>query len=231
MSLLEDQRQERIDRIMETARRMIAERGYEGVNMRDLARQSRVSVPTLYNLCGDKGELLSRAMQGQFSDLLKTIDRENRSKGLERMLSIVGRCSSEMLRLSRYSRAVLDVFVNSGQMREVSEMIAGALARDIENALHEMRSAREIEEWADPRVLSEQIASHLIICALQWESGYLSDKGLEASMICGSCLMLRGVATGPSAKVLEKRIRAVQAEAHSEKPVGRTLPRSSSRHA
>lgn len=221
MGLLENQRQERIDRIMETARRMIAERGYEGVNMRDLAAASRVSVPTLYNLCGDKAELLSRSMQGQFSTLLKTIDRETRTKGLDRVISIVTRCSSEMLRLSRYSRAVLDVFVNSGQMREVSEMIAGALARDIENALHEMKSSREIEAWVDPRILSEQVASHLIICALQWESGYLSDKALPASMLYGSCLMLRGVAAGPAAKVLEKRIRTVQADAYSEKPARR----------
>ncbi len=227
MSLLEEQRRERIERIMETARRMIAERGYEGVNMRDLAAASRVSVPTLYNLCGDKAELLSRAMQGQFSGLLKTIDRENRSRGLDRLLSIVEGCSSEMLRLARYSRAVLDVFVNSGQMREVSEMIAGALARDIEIALHEMRSARDLEEWADPKILAEQISGHLIICALQWESGYLSDKALPASMMYGSCLMLRGVAAGPAEKILEKRLRAVQGEAHSEKPVRRATPGTS----
>ena len=58
MGLLEDQKAERRARILASARRLIAERGFDGLTMRDLAAASRVSVPTLYNLFGGKQALL-----------------------------------------------------------------------------------------------------------------------------------------------------------------------------
>ena len=43
-----------------SARRLIGERGYDAVTMRDLAEHGLVSVPTLYVLFGSKSELLVR---------------------------------------------------------------------------------------------------------------------------------------------------------------------------
>ena len=45
-SLLDQQMAERRQRILDAARGMIGERGYEGLTMRDLAEASRVTVPT-----------------------------------------------------------------------------------------------------------------------------------------------------------------------------------------
>jgi AcrR family transcriptional regulator len=48
---------ERRQRILGAARRLVAERGYEALTMRELAQVSRVTVPTLYNLIGGKAVL------------------------------------------------------------------------------------------------------------------------------------------------------------------------------
>ena len=59
MDLVSKQREERKQRILEVGRRQIAAHGFDGVTMRELAEESLVSVPTLYNLFGGKNELLS----------------------------------------------------------------------------------------------------------------------------------------------------------------------------
>src|SRR5438105_2871277 len=59
MSLFDEHKTERRTRIMAAARKLVAERGYDGLTMRDLARAARVSVPTLYNLFGSKDAILT----------------------------------------------------------------------------------------------------------------------------------------------------------------------------
>ncbi|MGH9362599.1 MAG: TetR/AcrR family transcriptional regulator, partial [Thermoanaerobaculia bacterium] len=66
MSLLEEHKAERRARILAAARELIAERGYEGLTMRDLAHASRVSVPTLYNLFGGKQAILLGELEETF---------------------------------------------------------------------------------------------------------------------------------------------------------------------
>src|SRR4030095_10174598 len=58
MSLLDEHKAERRARIGKAARQLVAERGYDGLTMRELARAARVAVPTLYNLFGSKDAIL-----------------------------------------------------------------------------------------------------------------------------------------------------------------------------
>ena len=82
MDLVTKQREERKRRILEVARQLIAEHGYDGVTMRDLAEKSLVSVPTLYNLFGAKNELLLAAVESYFADLMGDAERVRAQEGL-----------------------------------------------------------------------------------------------------------------------------------------------------
>ena len=54
--------QKRRNRILSEARRLIAEGGYEALNTRALAKAAGVTAPTLYNLIGNKEEILKALM-------------------------------------------------------------------------------------------------------------------------------------------------------------------------
>ena len=58
VTLRVEQKAERRSRILAAAREIIAESGYPELTMRDLARQARVTVPTIYNLIGSKEAVL-----------------------------------------------------------------------------------------------------------------------------------------------------------------------------
>src|SRR5678815_3326895 len=58
MSLFDEHKAERRTKILAAARRLVVERGYDGLTMRELARAARVAVPTLYNLFCSKDAIL-----------------------------------------------------------------------------------------------------------------------------------------------------------------------------
>ena len=60
--------EKRRERILEQARKMLAEGGFEALNLRDLAGVSGVTVPTLYNLIGNKAEILRALVLGSFAE-------------------------------------------------------------------------------------------------------------------------------------------------------------------
>ena len=50
--------QRRRDRILAEARRVLAEEGYDALSTRKLAQAAGVTAPTIYNLIGNKAEIL-----------------------------------------------------------------------------------------------------------------------------------------------------------------------------
>ena len=65
MTLREQKMAERRERILLTAREIIAEGGLDALTTRELARRARVTVPTVYNLVGAKDEVLFAAVEDQ----------------------------------------------------------------------------------------------------------------------------------------------------------------------
>ena len=51
-------KQERRDRILSRAQELISQKGFEGLSIRELAARAEVSTPTIYNLVGNKEDIL-----------------------------------------------------------------------------------------------------------------------------------------------------------------------------
>ncbi|MCG8589601.1 MAG: TetR/AcrR family transcriptional regulator [Proteobacteria bacterium] len=228
MDLLAEQRRERKRRVLDTARRLIEERGYEAVSMRELARESRVSVPTLYKLFGDKNALLLRAVESQFVALLNLIDRAHMEDGLELLLALPEGCAREILRTRKYSRSVIGVFAGSGQVPGVSDVVARALSKEFQVALEKMQAANQLQPWVDPRVLSERLATHQTMVCLEWAGGHLTSEGLRAAMDYGACMMLMGVTRGAATETVKRRAREAQSAAAVRWPGTKPKKRSDS---
>ena len=60
--------QKRRERILAEARAVLSSKGFEALNLRDLADLAGVTVPTIYNLIGNKEEVLNALMLGTFDD-------------------------------------------------------------------------------------------------------------------------------------------------------------------
>ena len=72
---------QRREKILSAARKLIAERGYEGVNIRDLAAESGVAPKTLYHQFKNKENLLRTAVEERFRHTYQAIDDADIDKG------------------------------------------------------------------------------------------------------------------------------------------------------
>jgi AcrR family transcriptional regulator len=62
-------------RILAEARTLLSRKGFDALNLRDLADVSEVTVPTIYNLIGNKEEILKALMMGAFGDYEEELER------------------------------------------------------------------------------------------------------------------------------------------------------------
>ncbi len=212
MGLLEEQTEERKRRILAAVRRMITDTGYEGVTIRELAKESRVSVPTLYKLFGGKRELLFAAVESHFANLLKATQSRDTGGGLERIFSLVEVQCEELCRTPRYSRSLLGVFFSTtdAQPIDLNEAIVRDLTRQFSDGLAALSYGGELATWVEPRVLAQRLAGQCHITSLAWTTEHLSDEALLPTMMYGVCMMLLGVTHGDARDQVERRAREVQ---------------------
>lgn len=213
MDLVTRQREERKQRILDVARRLVAERGYDGVTMRELAEKSLVSVPTLYNLFGGKSELLLAAVESYFVDLIGNPDAARSTQGLERILAVAETLGRETPRHAAYARSLMGFFGNVSDAGGIHEFVARQLTHELVAALDEMKGKRQLAAWADTQALGGRLASQISITIFEWARNQLSDAGVLGAIRYGTCVTLLGVARGKAASQLERIVRDNQTDA------------------
>ena len=210
MDLVTQQKLERREHILDAARKLIAERGYAGITMRDLAARCRVSVPTLYNQFGSKDSLLAAAVETHFAGLLATSREKADWHGCERLIGVMGVCADNMVRLPRYNRSLLRAFMGARDTAPIEETIMSELACELGRALDEMAQRRQLVDWIDRPVLTQQVTAAVVATSVAWSVGALDDDGLRAAMIHAAAGMVLGVARGAARTALEAELRAAQ---------------------
>jgi AcrR family transcriptional regulator len=212
MDLVTQQLHERRGRILQAARELIGEQGYQALTMRELAARCRVSVPTLYNQFGSKNELLATAVQTHFSGLLRPAGTKPRRSGHEHLIDVIHLCSSEMARLPRYHRALVGAFMEIRDTDGTQAVLTADLATELARALDEMRTRGQLSEWVDSVVLSTQIMRACVASSVAWVVGELDDEGLQAAMLHTACCMTLGAAKGEARAELERQASDAQAK-------------------
>jgi AcrR family transcriptional regulator len=213
MDLVSKQREERKQRILEVGRRQIAENGFDGVTMRELAEESLVSVPTLYNLFGGKNELLSAVVESYFERLLGSALRRPTGEGLPRIFAVCRLLAVHLPQNARYARSLMTFSLGTTDSSPVLEFVARELADEFSLALEQMQGRRQLVTWVDREALAERLASLLLMVTFEWGNRHLTDEALEAAMLFGAASMLLGYGRGKAASELETAVREHQGAA------------------
>ncbi|MGI9327596.1 MAG: TetR/AcrR family transcriptional regulator [Pseudomonadales bacterium] len=205
-----EQRLARRAAILEAARQMIAERGYEAVTVRDLAEICRVSVPTLYNQFGGKDQLLAAAIEEHFLFALDGALIQQTAPGFERLLIIIDQCADQLLNVPRYHQRLLEAFASLTSTLQIQERIAQGLSSAIATELETMAGKRQVLPWTSPVQLAGQMTTACIGTAIQWSAGVIADELLKAQMRYALGLVVFGVARGAARTRLESQIQTAQ---------------------
>ena len=210
MNLMTENRLARRASIMETARQMIAEKGYESITIRELASACRVSVPTLYNQFGGKDQLLAAAIEDHFVGDTDQVKIKTSLIGLDRIFAILDFITFQFLQAPDFHRRLLEAFGSLDSMQQVQRSITASLAHEIGQELGVMQDRRELESWVDPELLAGQVTTAFISSTIIWGSGIIREDQLTAAVQYGTGLVLVGVLVGDNLPPVRQRIEAAQ---------------------
>ena len=219
MSLLESQMEERRARILAAARGLIAEGGFEGLTMRQLAETARVSVPTVYNLVGNKYLLLEVLVKEQLSEALAAMAKVPPNLSIVEYLDLMpGIAHDVLLANPRYTRALIHVFLTAEDSaparRELDRGCMDVMAASVRAG----QGMGELVAWADPERVATAMYAIYVSALICWASSEIEEAELRASTRLGIGLVLLGLTTGEARVRLEGALREQQTLARERAP-------------
>ena len=210
MSLLAQHQAERRARILAAARRLIAARGFEGLTMRELARASRVSVPTVYNLFGGKHAVLVAELEETFAAVARSLASAGGRSVVERAFAMCEAGNRDLLAVPAYTRELVRVFLVAEETRAPRRRMHERYVALMAGVLREGQAAGDVAAWADPATVATRMFAHYVHAMIEWAEGDLDDDELVAATELGMALMLLGLARGGAARALAARAEASQ---------------------
>lgn len=202
MSRVAQQMAERRERILEAAREIIAERGFEALTVRELAQAAGVTAPTIYNLIGSKDQVLVAAVAEQTDRFVRSIERAPGD-----VVPIVEANLRELLGMPRYYRSLLRLLLTSDEALEPRRTVSAALGGQLRSALGELAEDGGIEDWVDLDALTQQIQGLMGGASQAWAGGALSDEEFARFELHGVALLMLGVTRGAVRKQVERVAR------------------------
>lgn len=217
MKLVEQQTLERRERILETVRDCIVEKGVIDLTIRDLAESCRVSVPTLYRNFGSKEQLLIEAIRSFFdSEVLGDQLQNSQFRGADRLLAIVDLCGKTIAEMPEYNQQLFALFTSSEFGAKLGWDITESITFYARQGLQEIQQSGELNDWVDIDVLAERLAAQCIVAALEFCNGDLSAQGFLAVYGYGTSVLMLAATCDHAQSLFKTRALATQAKARRE---------------
>ena len=194
----------RRERILDSARDLISDQGFDKLTMRALAQASGVTVPTIYNLIGNKDAVLGAAIHDGTMRFFGDVPSSSNNP-----VSILEKNVSELLRHPAYYRPLLRILLNGVASEAMSE-IDGLYLRHLCATLESMAERGELESWVDCAILAERLLANLYGAASEWATGVLSDEAFPLVASYDANIALAGVATEQTRARFQNRARRLQ---------------------
>jgi AcrR family transcriptional regulator len=201
---------ERRDRILAATCDVVAELGPDGLSMRDLARRSRVTVPTIYSLIGGRDAVLSAAIEEQVARFVNGIEQAPAADAVDRVLAVYESCLQELLGLPRYWRTFLRVIFTRPSAEAMRARLANAMYVEMSRGVEALRQTRALADWVEPAALVALLHRNQTVVTMQWGVGEFPDSHLRAAMLYGPCCVLAGACVDHYREEFSGRAAALQ---------------------
>ncbi|GAB5501708.1 MAG: hypothetical protein Pyrs2KO_03630 [Pyruvatibacter sp.] len=193
--------------ILSHARATIAEKGFDALKLRDLARQAGVTVPTIYNLIGGKPEILALIIE-ELVERLQEVQRRVQTDDVELAFEAQIDKLAELFQSDEnYYRAAFIAGDRSGLFEQSSQ--SGIFSRALQLPIDVCRDA-VAAGLLFGNVSSEQMGRQIYGCyrlaRQDWMNGYFDLEGFRRQSLTGVFLCLAADAKPAFRQRLMQRI-------------------------
>jgi AcrR family transcriptional regulator len=205
MKGLTERQLKRRERILAAARKLITDRGYDGLTMRDLAAESGVAPKTLYHQFHSKENLLRLAVEERYRYLYQIIDDEQIEHGIDRLFFIIDTVASTTENNLAYAKALRPLLTS-----ETSSTFAAIRMNTYRKAIDQIEAEGEVVDWIDVDILAAVVyrqVNPIYLAPWYKETPWATVARIAKLDIC---LILAAVTTGYTQTTAEKTIRDLQ---------------------
>lgn len=194
--------------ILCSARQLVAEEGIDNVHLLAVAARADVSVQTLYNLVGNRQEILESAVSDWIMALQRTGEAVARQLDSNMIFTTLEIFWVSSILYRDYNAKIVPSRAHDSFMHG-QFLKAGKLA--VMWRLRELRSAGALVQWADPSLIAEVLASACHTHIRDWLTRPHDEVRFRQLLVNSCGLLLRGVLQGEEVQRLERRFDAYPA--------------------
>jgi AcrR family transcriptional regulator len=202
----------RRQQILTAARQLISRGGMAALSMRKLAKESRLSVTTLYNLFGVREAILQALVEDSIDRMDQILEEEAPlDDPLERCRAVITVSIRHLVENEAIFRPMLIAahqgfapgsFEEGRITQRATRMQAIAIEAAIERGL--------LIDFLDPSLLGRQIYHGYELASAQWAFGALDAAGFRTRALYGLYVSLLGVATNRARPGIESELRKLE---------------------
>ncbi len=181
----------------------MAERGYEGVTMRELSKRSGISTRTLYEMYGNKDSLLGQAFRNRLDIVFERWDEGISAKGLDHLIQLNAAIVASILGSENFSRAYASVLASA----KISIYSIETPVVYFRRCLDEIAAEGGFQPWSDLDLTARRLLMSQNSLMIQWGNGTISGGNLEALYHLSLCETLLPLATGALDASLRSQFR------------------------
>ncbi len=208
------QKSDRRARIVDEARRLIGEQGFDGLSLRKLAAAADVTVPTIYNLIGGKEKILNELFAdwvGMIEQELTKIDKDHALEIAEAVVVEATRMIGENEEYYRSAQIAADHISRSSDAVVDWKQLGSRSASMQENAARLAQEQGLLRGDVPARVLGEQIFANYRVASSAWTYRRISLERFRHDGLLGVYLYFLSDATEAFRPVLLKKLTDLEA--------------------
>jgi AcrR family transcriptional regulator len=199
----------RLKDILAMARIMVADVGIDGLNMRDLAADTKSSLRTLYTNFGSKEQLLARIVADTF-DHIFDISQQKLSKsqsGADNILELLQSLAQAALDTTMAAKAFMGIYYKHDNVREVPDILYGTAYERVGLCVDRIISGRETSA-EEVELLKEEITDRIFSVVMKWSQKMIPDEFLVHRLIYSALTCLRPYATIAKSNTIDRAVIA-----------------------
>ena len=193
-------------RILTAAREMVADHGYEGMVMSQVAERAGVSPTTLYNLYNTKDQLVMESLRELLAENTREVAQRSEGPGWQYLYAAT-QSGAEMATASpAYAEAILVALQRAKAGDELVEVLITRQADGIFRSLKAMKKARQLRKNVDIGELAVALSGVYWSSFILWNKGVIRLQQLRHTVLMNFLSMLIPSVVGETRKQLEQRL-------------------------
>ncbi|MET0547493.1 MAG: TetR/AcrR family transcriptional regulator [Caulobacterales bacterium] len=203
--------------ILATARTEMATGGFEAVQLRAIARSCQISVQTIYNLVGDRPQVVRLASEEWVTAMDKAARRRTEGTDVSHLLALLGVFWASPLHCTNYVTNAASV--SRTRADPLNRIFRTSAIKIVHDALKHIAEKGDLREQIDTFSLARQLTSAIQIAVYDWTVDKF-DIGLYwRDFENGPALMLLAAVKGEETARVQNGLQLIRKQSCYELPV------------